>query len=88
MGNQRDDFRADCHSRRCTGVTRGGLTGCVSQPITVAVERHVDPARIAEATIWTQAGADLAGHQPGYLPFVTRALQPWLQQPQRPAKRA
>ncbi len=37
------------------------------QPITVAIERHVDPGRITEATIWTQAGADLAGRQPGYL---------------------
>ncbi|MET1005546.1 MAG: antibiotic biosynthesis monooxygenase [Propionibacteriaceae bacterium] len=39
----------------------------MSQPITVAIERHVDPSRITEATIWTQAGADLAGRQPGYL---------------------
>jgi antibiotic biosynthesis monooxygenase (ABM) superfamily enzyme len=39
----------------------------VGQPITVAIERHVDPARITEATIWTQAGTDLAGRQPGYL---------------------
>lgn len=37
------------------------------EPITVAIERHVDPGRIAEATIWTQAGADLAGRQTGYL---------------------
>jgi antibiotic biosynthesis monooxygenase (ABM) superfamily enzyme len=39
----------------------------VSQPITVAIERHIDPARITEATIWTRAGFDLAGRQPGYL---------------------
>jgi antibiotic biosynthesis monooxygenase (ABM) superfamily enzyme len=39
----------------------------VSQPITVAIERHIDPGHITEATIWTQAGFDLAGRQPGYL---------------------
>ncbi len=39
----------------------------MGQPITVAIERHVDPARITEATIWTQAGTDLAGRRPGYL---------------------
>ncbi|SDS77228.1 hypothetical protein SAMN04488543_2351 [Friedmanniella luteola] len=39
----------------------------MSQPITVAIERHVDPSRITEATIWTQAGTDLAARRPGYL---------------------
>ncbi|MCW2810862.1 MAG: antibiotic biosynthesis monooxygenase [Friedmanniella sp.] len=37
------------------------------EPITVAIERRVDPDRIAEVTIWTQAGTDLASRQPGYL---------------------
>ena len=39
----------------------------MSSPITVAIERHVDPRRITEATSWTRAGSDLAGRQPGYL---------------------
>lgn len=39
----------------------------MGQPITVAIERHVDPSRITEAMIWTQAGTDLAGRRPGYL---------------------
>lgn len=39
----------------------------MGQPITVAIERHVDPDRIPEATVWTQAGTALAGRQPGYL---------------------
>ncbi len=38
-----------------------------AEPITVAIERRVDPRRIAEVTIWTQAGTDLASRQPGYL---------------------
>lgn len=36
-------------------------------PITVAIERRVDPARIAEATSWMQAGTDLATAFPGFL---------------------
>lgn len=36
-------------------------------PITVAIERAVDPERIDEATIWVQAGTNLANKYPGFL---------------------
>lgn len=36
-------------------------------PITVAIERTVDPDRISEATIWVQAGINLANKYPGFL---------------------
>lgn len=36
-------------------------------PITVSIERTVDPARIAEATAWMQTGINLATHYPGFL---------------------
>ncbi|MGO2660301.1 antibiotic biosynthesis monooxygenase [Mycetocola reblochoni] len=36
-------------------------------PITVAIERTVDPDRIAEATIWVQTGINLANKYPGFL---------------------
>ncbi|MGO3885355.1 MAG: antibiotic biosynthesis monooxygenase [Mycetocola sp.] len=36
-------------------------------PITVAIERTVDPERISEATIWVQAGINLANKYPGFL---------------------
>lgn len=37
------------------------------EPITVSIERRVNPARIAEATIWVQAGINLANKHPGFL---------------------
>lgn len=37
------------------------------QPITVAVERRVDPDRQAEALAWVQTGTSLASRMPGYL---------------------
>lgn len=36
-------------------------------PITVAIERRIDPARTAEATAWMQAGTDLATSFDGFL---------------------
>ncbi|SDS04604.1 antibiotic biosynthesis monooxygenase [Microterricola viridarii] len=36
-------------------------------PITVSIERTVDPARIAEATAWMQTGINLATQYPGFL---------------------
>jgi antibiotic biosynthesis monooxygenase (ABM) superfamily enzyme len=38
-----------------------------AEPITVAVERRVDPGRQAEALAWVQAGTSLASQRPGYL---------------------
>jgi len=38
-----------------------------AHPITVAIERRVDPDRTAEATSWMQAGTDLAATFPGFL---------------------
>lgn len=38
-----------------------------NEPITVAIERHIDLARTAEATSWMQSGIDLAANFPGYL---------------------
>jgi antibiotic biosynthesis monooxygenase (ABM) superfamily enzyme len=37
------------------------------QPITVSIERAVDPARITEATAWVQTGIQLANKYPGFL---------------------
>lgn len=37
------------------------------EPITVAVERRVDPDRQAEALAWVQTGTSLASRMPGYL---------------------
>ncbi|NLP85011.1 antibiotic biosynthesis monooxygenase [Microbacterium sp. CFH 90308] len=39
----------------------------VAHPITVAIERRIDPSRTAEATSWMQAGTDLAAGFPGFL---------------------
>jgi len=36
-------------------------------PITVSIERTVDPARIFEATAWMQTGINLASNYPGFL---------------------
>ena len=40
---------------------------CMADPITVAIERRIDPVRTAEATSWMQAGTDLATTFPGFL---------------------
>jgi antibiotic biosynthesis monooxygenase (ABM) superfamily enzyme len=37
------------------------------QPITVSIERRVNPERIAEATAWVQAGIRMATTFPGFL---------------------
>ena len=39
----------------------------VAHPITVAIERRIDPSRTAEATSWMQAGTDLATGFAGFL---------------------
>lgn len=39
----------------------------VAHPITVAIERRIDPSRTVEATSWMQAGTDLASGFPGFL---------------------
>lgn len=39
----------------------------VAHPITVAIERRIDPTRTAEATSWMQAGTDLATGFSGFL---------------------
>lgn len=36
-------------------------------PITVSIERTVDPERIAQATAWMQTGINLATTYPGFL---------------------
>lgn len=36
-------------------------------PITISIERTVDPARIAQATAWMQTGINLATTYPGFL---------------------
>jgi antibiotic biosynthesis monooxygenase (ABM) superfamily enzyme len=45
----------------------GGMAESVAHPITVAIERRIDPSRTAEATSWMQAGTDLATAFPGFL---------------------
>lgn len=37
------------------------------QPITVSIERRVNPERIAEATAWVQSGIRMAATSPGFL---------------------
>ncbi|WP_396652743.1 antibiotic biosynthesis monooxygenase [Microbacterium helvum] len=39
----------------------------VAHPVTVAIERRIDPSRTAEATSWMQAGTDLAAGFEGFL---------------------
>ncbi|UWF77321.1 antibiotic biosynthesis monooxygenase [Microbacterium neungamense] len=39
----------------------------MSEPITVSIRREVDPARIAEATVWVQTGVNLANRCPDML---------------------
>lgn len=39
----------------------------VAHPVTVAIERRIDPSRTAEATSWMQAGTDLAAGFDGFL---------------------
>ncbi len=43
------------------------MTESLTEPITVAIERRIDPARVIEATSWMQAGTDLAATFPGFL---------------------
>jgi antibiotic biosynthesis monooxygenase (ABM) superfamily enzyme len=38
-----------------------------SEPITVAITRHVDPERAKEVAAWARAGQDLLAASPGYL---------------------
>lgn len=45
----------------------GQMTPADPHPITVAIERRIDPSRTVEATSWMQAGTDLAAHFPGFL---------------------
>ncbi|MFT4028924.1 MAG: antibiotic biosynthesis monooxygenase [Protaetiibacter sp.] len=39
----------------------------MSEPITIAVTRRVDPERAAEVAAWARAGQDLLSARPGYL---------------------
>ena len=39
----------------------------MSEPITIAVTRRVDPDRAAEVAAWARAGQDLLSARPGYL---------------------
>jgi uncharacterized protein len=39
----------------------------MSEPITVAITRHVDPERAAEVAAWARAGEELLRARPGYL---------------------
>ncbi len=45
----------------------GRMADTDAHPITVAIERRIDPTRTAEATSWMQAGTDLATAFPGFL---------------------
>lgn len=44
-----------------------GMAEPVAHPITVAIERRIDPSRTVEATSWMQAGTDLATGFAGFL---------------------
>ena len=39
----------------------------MSEPVTIAITRHVDPERAAEVAAWARAGQDLLSARPGYL---------------------
>lgn len=45
----------------------GRMAEPVAHPITVAIERRIDPSRNLEATSWMQAGTDLASGFAGFL---------------------
>jgi antibiotic biosynthesis monooxygenase (ABM) superfamily enzyme len=45
----------------------GAMAEPVAHPITVAIERRIDPSRTVEATSWMQAGTDLAAGFAGFL---------------------
>ncbi len=47
--------------------TMDGMAEPEAHPITVAIERRIDPARTVEATSWMQAGTDLATGFAGFL---------------------
>ena len=44
-----------------------GILGGMSQPITVAIERRIDPSLHLYARTWLQQGIDLASTRPGFL---------------------
>lgn len=48
-------------------VHNGHMLETEARPITVAIERRIDPSRSVEATSWMQAGTDLAAHFDGFL---------------------
>ncbi len=48
-------------------LQNGSMTESTLEPITVAIERRIDPERAIEATSWMQAGTDLAATFPGFL---------------------
>lgn len=55
-------------ARRYVAETELLLAGGMEhQPITVSIERRVNPERIVEATTWVQSGIRLAGTFPGFL---------------------
>ena len=43
------------------------MTESLIEPITVAIERRIDPTRVLEATSWMQAGTDMAANFDGFL---------------------
>src|SRR5690606_31096557 len=51
----------------CTFHNEGMPDDPQPHPITVAIERRIDPDRTAEATSWMQAGTDLASGFAGFL---------------------
>lgn len=48
-------------------LQNGSMSESAAQPITVAIERSIDPDRVIEATSWMQAGTDMAATFPGFL---------------------
>ena len=48
-------------------VHNGHMLETEARPITVAIERRIDPSRSVEATSWMQAGTDLAAQFDGFL---------------------
>src|SRR5687767_5275211 len=53
----------------CESADDGAMsTGpSASEPITVAITRHVDPERAKEVAAWARAGEDLLRASPGFL---------------------
>ena len=50
-----------------TGANPSRLDAMTSEPITVAITRHVDPERAREVAAWARAGEDLLRGSPGFL---------------------